>query len=261
MKIRTGTLLEMKKHGKKFACLTSYDQQTAEIFDAAGIEVILVGDSASNTVLANDTTVPVTIDEMISFGKAVARSTKNSLVIFDMPFGSYEEGAEQAVRNAIRVMKETGAAGVKIEGAKTSQIKAIVEAGVPVMGHVGFTPQTVHSLSGYKVQGRDSDSTKVLADAKAVEDAGAFAIVLEMVPAQLAAEITKSLSIPTIGIGAGNQTDGQILVWTDFAGLGLRSPSFSKKYLSLRDDLLTAAKNYRSEVQTQSFPGEEHSFN
>jgi 3-methyl-2-oxobutanoate hydroxymethyltransferase len=260
MKIRTGTLLEMKKQGKKFACLTSYDQQTAEIFDAAGIEVILVGDSASNTVLANDTTVPVTIDEMISFGKAVARSTKNSLVIFDMPFGSYEEGPEQAVRNAIRVMKETGAAGVKIEGAKTSQIKAIVEAGVPVMGHVGFTPQTVHSLSGYKVQGRDSDSAKVLADAKAVEAAGAFAIVLEMVPAQLAAEITKSLSIPTIGIGAGNQTDGQILVWTDFAGLGSRSPSFSKKYLSLRDDLLSAAKSYRSEVQTQSFPGEEHSF-
>jgi 3-methyl-2-oxobutanoate hydroxymethyltransferase len=261
MKIRTGTLAELKRQGKKFACLTSYDQQTAEIFDSAGIEVILVGDSASNTVLANDTTIPVTLAEMIPFGKAVARSAKDSLVIFDMPFGSYEEGDSQALANAIRVMKETGVAGVKVEGRRTAQIRALVEAGIPVMGHVGFTPQTVHSLSGYKVQGRNQDAEKVLSDAKGVEEAGAFAIVLEMVPADLAGEITRSLSIPTIGIGAGNQTDGQILVWTDFAGLGSRIPSFAKQYLNIRDQLEKAAAQYRAEVQTGVFPASDHSFN
>ncbi len=261
MKIRTGSLAELKKQGKKFACLTSYDQQTAEIFDLVGIEVILVGDSASNTVLANDTTIPISLSEMIPFGKAVAKSAKNSLVVFDMPFGSYEEGDAQALSNAIRVMKETGVAGVKIEGRRTSQIKALVEAGIPVMGHVGFTPQTVHSLSGYKVQGRNKDAEKVFADAKAVEEAGAFAIVLEMVPAELAGEITRSLSIPTIGIGAGNQTDGQILVWTDFAGLGSKVPSFAKQYLNLREELEKAASRYRSEVQTGAFPTAYQSFN
>jgi 3-methyl-2-oxobutanoate hydroxymethyltransferase len=178
-----------------------------------------------------------------------------------MPFGSYEEGDSHALANAIRVMKETGVAGVKVEGRRTTQIRALVEAGIPVMGHVGFTPQTVHSLSGYKVQGRNQDAEKVLSDAKAVEEAGAFAIVLEMVPADLAGEITRSLSIPTIGIGAGNQTDGQILVWTDFAGLGSRIPSFAKQYLNLRDQLEKAAAQYRAEVQTGVFPSSDHSFN
>jgi 3-methyl-2-oxobutanoate hydroxymethyltransferase len=261
MKIRTGTLAELRGQGRKFACLTSYDQQTAEIFDSAGIEVILVGDSASNTVLANDTTIPIALAEMIPFGKAVAKSAKNSLVIFDMPFGSYEESDSQALSNAIRVMKETGVAGVKIEGRKSSQIRTLVEAGIPVMGHVGFTPQTVHSLSGYKVQGRNQDAEKVVSDAQAVEAAGAFAIVLEMVPADLAGQITKSLTIPTIGIGAGNQTDGQILVWTDFAGLGSRIPSFAKQYLSLRAELEQGAKQYRKEVQAGSFPSPDQSFN
>ena len=260
MKIRTGTLAELKKQGKKFACLTSYDQQTAEIFDSVGIEVILVGDSASNTVLANDTTIPISLEEMIPFGKAVARSAKNSLVVFDMPFGSYEEGDAQALTNAIRVMKETGAAAVKLEGKRTTQIKALVEAGIPVMGHVGFTPQTVHALSGFKVQGRNQDADKVLADAKAVEQAGAFAIVLEMVPADLASEVTRALSIPTIGIGAGNHTDGQILVWTDFAGLGSKIPSFAKQYLNLRSQLEQAAASYRSEVQSGKFPSANQSF-
>ena len=162
MKIRTGTLREYKEQGKKFACLTSYDQQTAEIFDEAGIELILVGDSASNTVLANDTTIPVTLEEMIPFGRAVARSAKNALVIFDMPFGSYELGADQALQNALQVMKQTSVAGVKIEGKRLDQIKKLVENGIPVMGHVGFTPQTVHGLSGYKVQGRDSDAAQPL---------------------------------------------------------------------------------------------------
>lgn len=261
MKIRTGTLLEQKRKGEKFACLTSYDQQTAEIFDQAGIEVILVGDSASNTVLGNDTTIPITLDEMLSFGKAVARSVKNSLVIFDLPFGSYEESPQQALRNAIRVMKETGVAGVKLEGPKTEQIRELVSSGIPVMGHVGFTPQTVHGLSGYKVQGRNSDSERVLEEAKAIEEAGAFAIVLEMIPAKLAEEITNQLSIPTIGIGAGPKTDGQILVWTDFAGLGSRNPSFSKQYLNLRMLLSEAAKSYSAEVRSGTFPSQEQSFN
>ncbi|MEY5145804.1 MAG: 3-methyl-2-oxobutanoate hydroxymethyltransferase, partial [Actinomycetota bacterium] len=228
MRIRTGTLRELKQQGKKFACLTSYDQQTAEIFDQAGIELLLVGDSASNTVLANDTTIPVTLEEMIPFGKAVAKSAKSSLVVFDMPFGSYEEGADQALRNAVRVLKETGVAAVKIEGARVEQIKKLVENGIPVMGHVGFTPQTVHGLSGYKVQGRADDAERVLQEALAIEAAGAFAIVLEMVPVELAEQITKKLQIPTIGIGAGNATDAQILVWTDFAGLGERIPSFAR---------------------------------
>lgn len=260
MKIRTGTLRELKQAETKFACLTSYDQQTAEIFDAAGIEVLLIGDSASNTILANDGTVPITLEEMIPFGRAVARSAKNALVVLDMPFGSYEEGPEQAVRNGILAMKQTGVAALKLEGARTSQIAALVAAGIPVMGHVGFTPQSVHALSGFRVQGRKDDAEKVLEEAKLVQQAGAFAIVLEMVPASLAARITAELEIPTIGIGAGSETDGQILVWTDFAGLGSRSPSFSKAYANLREQLLAAAQSYSREVKDGSFPDSARSF-
>ncbi len=260
MKIRTGTLRDLKQKGKKFACLTSYDQQTAEIFDQAGIELLLVGDSASNTVLGNDTTIPVTLEEMIPFGKAVARSAKSALVVFDMPFGSYEEGADHALRNAVRVLKETGVAAVKIEGARVDQIKRLVENGIPVMGHVGFTPQTVHGLSGYKVQGRADDAERVLQEALAIEAAGAFAIVLEMVPVDLADQITKQLQIPTIGIGAGNTTDAQILVWTDFAGLGEKIPSFARQYLSLREELTAAAKKYADDVRGGDFPSKAESF-
>ena len=260
MKIRTGTLRDYKEQGKKFACLTSYDQQTAEIFDEAGIELILVGDSASNTVLANETTIPVTLEEMIPFGRAVARSAKNALVIFDMPFGSYEISADQALENSMLVMKQAAVAGVKIEGKRIEQIKKLVENGIPVMGHVGFTPQTVHGLSGYKVQGRADDGDRVMEEALAIEQAGAFAIVLEMVPAELAKTITNALKIPTIGIGAGNETDGQILVWTDFAGLGKKAPSFARQYLSLRSDLLEAAKRYSADVKAQKFPSADESF-
>jgi 3-methyl-2-oxobutanoate hydroxymethyltransferase len=260
MKIRTGTLRTLKQQGKKFACLTSYDQQTAEIFDQSGIEVLLVGDSASNTILANDGTIPITLDEMIVFGRAVARSARSALVVLDLPFGSYEESAEQALRNSIRAMKETGVAAVKIEGPRTEQIRTLVSNGIPVMGHIGFTPQTVHALSGYKVQGRDQDGERLLEEAKAIEAAGAFAIVLEMVPAELAKRITAQISIPTIGIGAGNQTDAQILVWTDFAGLGSKAPSFAKQYAQLRRNLSDAAMQYSIEVKTGSFPGPEQSF-
>ena len=260
MKIRTSTLAALKQKGQRFACLTSYDALTAEIFDLAGIEVILVGDSASNTVLANDGTVPITLDEMLIFGRAVTRSAKSALVVLDMPFGSYEISTTQALENGIRAMKESGVAALKIEGARTEQIRALVDAGIPVMGHVGFTPQSVHALGGFKVQGRGEAADKILQDCLAIQEAGAFAVVLEMVPAELAARITKDLTIPTIGIGAGNQTDAQILVWTDFAGLGEKSPSFAKQYLNMRASLMDAAQSYRAEIQSGEFPTADKNF-
>lgn len=260
MKIRTSTLTALKQKGQRFACLTSYDALTAEIFDQAGIEVILVGDSASNTVLANDGTVPITLDEMLIFGRAVTRSAKSALVVLDMPFGSYEISTTQALENGIRAMKESGVAALKIEGARTEQIRALVDAGIPVMGHVGFTPQSVHALGGFKVQGRGEAADKILQDCLAIQEAGAFAVVLEMVPAELAARITKELTIPTIGIGAGNQTDAQILVWTDFAGLGEKSPSFAKQYLNMRASLMDAAQSYRAEIQSGEFPAADKNF-
>lgn len=260
MKIRTSTLAALKQKGQRFACLTSYDALTAEIFDQAGIEVILVGDSASNTVLANDGTVPITLDEMLIFGRAVTRSAKSALVVLDMPFGSYEISTTQALENGIRAMKESGVAALKIEGARTEQIRALVDAGIPVMGHVGFTPQSVHALGGFKVQGRGEAADKILQECLAIQEAGAFAVVLEMVPAELAARVTNELTIPTIGIGAGNQTDAQILVWTDFAGLGEKSPSFAKQYLNLRASLMDAAQSYRAEIQSGEFPAADKNF-
>jgi 3-methyl-2-oxobutanoate hydroxymethyltransferase len=261
-KIRTSTLLSLKQSGTAFACLTSYDSLTAEIFDQAGIEVILVGDSAGNTVLGHENTLQVSIDEMISFAKAVATAAKHSLVVIDMPFGSYEVSAEQAVENAIKLMKQSGAEAVKLEGglARVDQIKAIVAAGIPVMGHLGFTPQSVHALGGFKVQGRGDQGSELMAEALALQEAGVFALVLEMVPASVAEKITTSISVPTIGIGAGNSTDGQILVWQDFAGLSTGSRKFVKQYASLRDEISKAASAYRSDVQTRTFPGTEHSF-
>lgn len=260
MKIRTQTLRDFKAQGQKFSVLTSYDALTAEIFDASGIEVLLVGDSASNTVLANDGTIPITLSEMIAFGKAVARSARHALVVLDLPFGSYEISAEQALESAITAMKQTGVAAVKLEGAKLEQIKALVGAGIPVMGHVGFTPQSVHALGGFKVQGRGEAAEDIHEQCLAIEKAGAFAIVLEMVPADLAQRITKALTIPTIGIGAGNATDAQVLVWTDFAGLSSKIPKFAKQYLNLREQLGEAAKNYRDEIRSGAFPSDEQSF-
>lgn len=261
MKIRTGTLKDLKQKGEKFACLTSYDHQTAQIFDAAGIAVLLVGDSASNAVLGNRDTVPITLEEMIPFGRAVATGAKNALVVLDLPFGSYEISVEQALEAGFSAMKQTGCAAVKLEGNKTAQIRALVEAGIPVMGHVGFTPQSVHALSGYKVQGRDDASAqRIMQECLDIQAAGAFAVVLEMVPKALATEITKALDIPTIGIGAGNECDGQILVWTDFAGLDSRSPSFSKQYVNLRAELSAAAEAYVNEVRDSKFPSDEQSF-
>lgn len=260
--IRTSTLSAFKAEGRKFSCLTSYDFLTAGIFDEAGIEVILVGDSAADNALGYETTLPITVDEMIPFGRAVARATKRSLVVVDMPFGSYEQGPELALENAIRLMKETGASSVKLEGGERSaaQIKALTTAGIPVMAHIGFTPQSIHNLGGFKVQGRGEGEEQLIADAMAVQEAGAYAVVLELVPQALAKTLTEKLSIPTIGIGAGNGTDGQILVWTDFAGLYPGVPrKFVKQYANLRDILLEAATQYRDEVAEETFPSAKQS--
>lgn len=262
-KVRTAHLAEFKQAGQKFSCLTSYDQLTASIFDEAGIDVILVGDSAADNALGYSTTLPITVEEIIPFGRAVAGSAKRALVVVDMPFGSYEVNPEQALESAIQIMKATGADAVKLEGGVRSaaQIKAITTAGIPVMGHIGFTPQSVNNLGGFKVQGRGEGEDALIADALAVAEAGAFSVVLELVPADLAKRVTESCGIATIGIGAGPDTDGQILVWTDFAGLSGHKPKkFVKQYAQLRSTLSDAAKQYRAEVSSGVFPEPERSF-
>ena len=261
--VRIGHLRKLKEAKQKFACLTSYDSLTASIFDEAGIEVILVGDSAADNSLGYETTLAITVDEMISFGRAVASSVKRALVVVDLPFGSYETSPKDALANAIRVMKETGASAVKLEGGERSvdAIRAITDAGIPVMAHIGFTPQSVHSLGGFKVQGRGAQAEQLQADALAVQAAGAFAVVLELIPADLAASVTSLLEIPTIGIGGGPSTDGQILVWTDFAGLSAHAPKrFVRQYAQLRSTLLEAAKEFRNDVVSGSFPNDTELF-
>ena len=261
-KVRTSTLTEFKVQSKRFACLTSYDSMTSRIFDEAGIEVILVGDSAADNFLGYSSTLPVTIDEMITFGRAVAGSVSRSLVVVDLPFGSYEEGPEQALKTAVRVMKETGASAVKLEGGaiRAETIAKLHQAGIPVMAHIGFTPQSVHALGGFKVQGRGDGAAQLEEDALAVQNAGAFAVVLELVPAELATEITNKLHIPTIGIGAGSGTDGQILVWTDFAGLSEKQRKFVRKYAELREELFKAAKAYPADILSGNFPSATEQF-
>ena len=262
-KVRVGHLAEFKKQSRKIVCLTSYDSLTAGIFDEAGIDVLLVGDSAADNALGYSTTLPITVDEMIPFGRAISSSVTRALTVIDMPFGSYEESPELALQNAIRLVKNSGCESVKLEGGTRSsaQIAKIVEAGIPVMGHIGFTPQSVNGLSGFKVQGRGEDAQRLIEDALAVERAGAFAVVLELVPADLATEISQMLSIPTIGIGAGSGTDGQILVWTDFAGLtGHKPRKFVQRYLELRELLAQAAREYADDVREVRFPNEDQSF-
>ena len=261
--VRTSTLADFKAQGRPIVCLTSYDHLTAGIFDLAGVDVLLVGDSAADNALGYTSTLPITIEEMIPFGRAVSSAASRALVVIDMPFGSYEPGADIALLNGIKMLKESGAAAVKLEGGERSalQIQALVQAGIPVMGHIGFTPQSVNTLGGFKVQGRGDSADQLLADAKAVEDAGAFAVVLEMVPAKLASEVSAQLSIPTIGIGAGAGCDGQILVWTDFAGLhGGKPRKFVKQYAQIGQVLATAAEQYVSDVQNRVFPTVEHEF-
>jgi 3-methyl-2-oxobutanoate hydroxymethyltransferase len=262
-RVRTRHFLAAKQNGTKITGLTSYDALSAQIFDEAGIDFLLVGDSAGNVVFGHDTTVPVTMDELIPLTRAVVASVRRALVVADLPFGSYEISAEDALRSAFRFMKETGAHAVKLEGGVRSatQIRRLVEAGIPVMGHIGFTPQSEHGLGGHLVQGRGTALERLVADAHAVEEAGAFAVVVEMVPESAARRISQELTIPTIGIGAGNGTDGQILVWTDAAGLGGgRMPRFVKQYANLRQSLTDVATAYRDDVLAGTFPGPEHSF-
>ena len=262
-RIRTHHLREMKERGERFAMLTAYDMYTAATFDEAGIEVLLVGDSASNNVLGNETSLPITVDELLPLTRAVARATHRALVVGDLPFGSYQRSPEQAYDTAVRFMKEAGAHCVKLEGGRemAGQIELLTRGGVPVMAHIGFTPQSEHALGGYRVQGRGVTAQRVMDDAKAVEAAGAFAVVMEMVPGDVAGEITRELTIPTIGIGAGNQCDGQVLVWQDAFGLRTgRMARFVKQYADVHGVLLDAARAYAEDVKSGTFPGPEHTF-
>ena len=257
-------LAKAKQRGERWAMLTAYDALTAGAFDEAGIPVLLVGDSAGNCHLGYDTTVPVTLDEMVMLSAAVVRGTKRALVVGDLPFGTYQESPQQALRSATRLMKEAGVGAVKLEGGERSAhaVELLVQAGVPVMAHVGLTPQSVHAFGGYPVQGRGEEAAhQLMRDAKAVQNAGAFAVVLEAVPAQLAEEVTAALHIPTVGIGAGAATDAQVLVWTDMAGMTAgRVPKFVKQYANLRAVLGDAARAFAAEVADGSFPDEPHSF-
>jgi 3-methyl-2-oxobutanoate hydroxymethyltransferase len=262
-RVRVHHLQQAKARGEKWAMLTAYDTYAATVFEEAGIPVLLVGDSAGNVVLGHTSTVPVTVEDLLLMTKAVTRSTKRALIVADLPFGSYEASPQQAFTTAVRMMKEGGAQAVKLEGGArvAPQIGLLAENGIPVMAHIGFTPQSENALGGFRVQGRGAGAEQLLADAHAVQEAGAFAVVMEMVPAEIAGQVTKELSIPTIGIGAGVDCDAQVLVWPDMAGLtGGRVPKFVKKYADLRGQLLEAAREYATEVREGVFPGPEHSF-
>ncbi|MDP5184987.1 3-methyl-2-oxobutanoate hydroxymethyltransferase [Blastococcus sp. BMG 814] len=262
-RVRIHHLQQAKQRGEKWAMLTAYDTYSAAVFEEAGIPVMLVGDSSGNVVLGHTSTVPVTVDDILLMTKAVTRSTSRALIVADLPFGSYESGPQQAFGTAVRMMKEGGAQAVKLEGGLrvAPQIRLLHDAGIPVMAHIGFTPQSEHALGGFRVQGRGAGAEQLLTDAHAVQEAGAFAVVLEMVPATIAAQVTKELAIPTIGIGAGVDCDAQVLVWPDMAGLnGGRVPKFVKKYADLRGELLRAAQEFADDVRGGTFPGPEHSF-
>lgn len=253
-----------KERGEKWPMLTAYDAMTASVFDEAGIPVLLVGDSMGNCHLGYESTVPVTLDEIVMLSAAVVRGTTRSLVVGDLPFGTYQEGPVQALRSATRLVKEAGVGAVKLEGGERSadQVELLVSSGIPVMAHVGLTPQSVNAYGGYPVQGRGEEAAQqLLRDAKAVQDAGAFAVVLEAVPAELAAEVTRSLAVPTVGIGAGAECDAQVLVWTDMAGMTAgRLPKFVKQYLQMRELLGGAAKAFAEDVIGGAFPAQEHTF-
>jgi len=262
-RVRTHHLRELKQRGEKFTMLTAYEQYAAATFDEAGIDVLLVGDSASNNVFGNETSLPVTVDELLPLTRAVARSVRRALVVGDLPFGSYQASPEQAYLTAARFLKEGGAHAVKLEGGveMVPQIERLVRGGIPVMAHIGFTPQSEHALGGYRVQGRGDTADRILRDARAVEEAGAFAVVMEMVPGDVAGQVTKELAIPTIGIGAGRECDGQVLVWQDAFGLRTgKMARFVKQYADLHGVLRDAARVYADDVRAGTFPGPEHTF-
>lgn len=259
-------LQQAKLDGQRWAMLTAYDYSTARVFDEAGIPVLLVGDSAANVVYGYDSTVPVEVDELLPLVRGVVRGARRALVVADLPFGSYRSSSEQALATATRFLKEGGAQAVKIEGGErvAPQVEALVSAGIPVMAHLGLTPQSVNTLGGYRVQGRGAESAhRLLTDAKALQQAGAFAVVLEVVPAELAAQVTAELAVPTVGIGAGAACDAQVLVWQDMAGLhtGDRPPArFVKAYADLSGVLSGAAREFADEVRSGAYPAPEHTY-
>lgn len=262
-RVRIPHLQEMKARGEKWAMLTAYDMYTAAIFEDAGIPVLLIGDSASNNVLGNDSLLPITVDELMPLVRAVSRCTRRPLVIADLPFGSYQASPEQCFHTAVRFMKEGGAHAVKLEGGieMVPQVRKLVSSGIPVMAHIGFTPQSEHQLGGFRVQGRGDNGPVLVEAARALEAAGAFAVLIEMVPADVAAQITAAVSVPTVGIGAGSDCDAQVLVWQDMAGLRTgQLPRFVKQYADMHGLLHKAASEFAADVEAGVFPGPEHAF-
>ncbi|MFE5284812.1 3-methyl-2-oxobutanoate hydroxymethyltransferase [Nocardia sp. NPDC056611] len=262
-KTRVQHLQQMKQAGERWSMLTAYDYSTARLFEEAGIPVLLVGDSAANVVYGYDTTVAITVDELIPLVRGVVKGAPHALVVADLPFGSYESSPEQALATAVRFMKETGAHAVKLEGGErvADTIHTLTAAGIPVMAHIGFTPQSVNTLGGFRVQGRGDGAEQLIADAIAVQEAGAFSVVMEMVPAELAGQVTRKLTIPTVGIGAGAECDAQVLVWQDMVGYtGGKTAKFVKQFADVGGQLRTAAATYADEVRRGVFPGPEHSY-
>jgi 3-methyl-2-oxobutanoate hydroxymethyltransferase len=263
-KVTTNTLLKMKSAGEKIAMLTAYDYSFARIFDEAGVDVLLVGDSASNVMAGHDTTVPITLEQMIYHAQCVVRGVNRSLVVVDLPFGSYQSNSDIALASAIRIMKETGGHSIKLEGGAevAESIQRIVNAGIPVMGHLGLTPQSIYKFGTYTVRAKEeAEAEKLKQDALLLQEAGCFAIVLEKIPASLAREVTASLTIPTIGIGAGNQCDGQVLVMHDMLGINNDfNPRFLRKYLNLHEQILGAVDNYVKDVRSGDFPNEQEQY-
>lgn len=262
-KVRIHHFQQMKERGEKITMLTAYDFPTARAFDAAGVDMLLVGDSLGDNMLGYDSTVPLTLDEMIPFARAVAKGASHSFVVADLPFGSYEVSPQQAVESSIRMMKLSGAQAIKFEGGRriAVQVKAVTDAGIPFCGHLGFTPQSENALGGRRIQGRgDGAYDEMLADALALQEAGAFAVVLEMVIAPVAEKITAALDIPTIGIGAGAHTDGQVLVWLDALGVGDWHPSFSQQFAQVGAVMQQGAAGYVEAVKGGSFPSADHTF-
>lgn len=263
-RVTTHIIQEMKTRGEKISCLTAYDYSMAGIVDAAGVELILVGDSASNVMAGHETTLPITIDQMIYHASSVVRAVKRALVVVDLPFGSYQGNSKEALNSAIRIMKESGAHGIKLEGGTeiVESVQRIITAGIPVMGHLGLTPQSIYKFGTYTVRAKDeAEAEKLKTDAQALQDAGCFAVVLEKIPAKLAKEVSESLQIPVIGIGAGPHCDGQVLVVNDMIGLtkGFK-PRFLRQYVNLYEEILGAAKSYIRDVKSNDFPNEKEQY-
>lgn len=263
-KITTNTILKLKAAGERISMITAYDYSFAKIIDAAGIDIILVGDSASNVMAGHETTLPITLDQMIYHACSVVRGVQRSLVVVDLPFGSYQGNTKEALNSTIRIMKETGAHAIKLEGGEevVESIKRIISAGIPVMGHLGLTPQSIYKFGTYTVRAKEkAEADKLKKDALILQDAGCFAIVLEKIPAALAAEVTASLNIPTIGIGAGKECDGQVLVMHDMLGINTTfKPRFLRQYLNLHEQVTNAVKMYNKDVKTRNFPNENEQY-